>query len=493
MEQQANTGDTHKWIIMISVGMSTFLATVDGSIVNVALPTMVTRLNTDFATIEWVVVGYLLTMATLLLSVGRLADMRGKKPIFAAGLAVFTFGSLLCGLSTTVYTLIAFRILQAVGAAMALALGPAIITESFPPRERGKALGFAGTVVSLGSITGPTLGGLIISALDWHWIFFVNVPIGIIGVIMALRFIPARKPAGGQRFDFAGAAALLLSMLSGLLGLSIGQDAGFGDPVVLALFAGFAVFLAVFIAVERRVAQPMIDLGLFRNTLFSASLIIGFLTFVASSGSFLLLPFYLQNVHGYGASQIGLLMSVMPVVLGIVAPISGSLSDRFGSRAITVVGMALLVVAYFSVSTLGTDTSALGIVLRLLPLGLGAGVFQSPNNSAIMGAAPRERLGIASGLMSLSRTLGQTTGTAVIGALWATQVLHLAGVPLPDGATSAPPAIQVSALHTTYLVITGMIAVALLLTVWAFREERRRRSARPLPEGAAARPVHLQE
>ena len=470
-------GGSHKWLVMAAVGMSIFLATVDGSIVNVALPTLVDRLGTDFPTIQWVVVGYLLTMATLLLGVGRLADMRGKKPIFISGLAVFTLGSLLCGLSTGVYWLIAFRVLQAVGAAMALAIGPAIITETFPPGERGKALGISGTIVSLGSITGPALGGLILNALDWHWIFFVNLPIGAAAILVALRFSPATRPAGRQRFDFGGAATLFVSMLSLLLGLTIGQSLGFGDPRVLALLAGFAAFLAWFVRIEQRAAQPMVDLTMFRNTLFSVSLITGFLTFVAASGTFLILPFYLQNVLGYGTQQIGLLLSIVPITMGITAPISGSLSDRFGSRTITVVGMAVLVLAFFSISTLSTGTSAPGVVLRLLPLGLGMGIFQSPNNSAIMGSVSRERLGIASGFMALTRTLGQTTGTALIGAAWAMSVIQLAVVPLPQGATSAPPDIQAAAIHNTFLLVTGVIGVGLLLTVWAFREERRRRVA----------------
>ena len=321
------------------------------------------------------------------------------------------------------------------------------------------------------------MGGLIINALDWHWIFFVNLPIGIAAVLMALRFVPATRPAGRQRFDFGGAATLFASMLSFLLGLTVGQSLGFTDPRVLALFAGFAAFLAAFVFVEQRAAQPMVDLTMFRNTLFSVSLVTGFVTFVAAAGAFLLLPFYLQNILGYGTQQIGILMSIVPITMGISAPVSGSLSDRFGSRTITVVGMAVLVLAFLSISTLSTDTSGLGVMLRLFPLGLGMGIFQSPNNSAIMGSAPRERLGIASGFMALTRTLGQTTGTALIGAIWAMSVLQLAVAPLPQGATSAPPDIQVAAIHSTFLLVTGVVAIALLLTIWAFREERRRRVA----------------
>ena len=476
--QEQTIDYSRKWYVMAAVAMSIFLATIDGSIVNIALPTLVRQLNTDFPTIQWVVLAYLLTMATLMLGVGRLADMRGKKPIFVAGFVVFTLGSTLCGLSSSVYWLIAFRVLQAVGAAMTLAIGPAITTEAFPPSERGKSLGISGTLVSLGAIAGPTLGGLIINALDWHWIFFVNLPIGIIGTWMAIRFVPDIKPAGRQRFDFGGAVTLFLGMLSFLLALTFGQQDGFGDPLVLGLFTAFVIFLILFIAIERRAPQPMVDLRMFSNALFSVSLVTGFLTFVTAAGSFLIAPFYLQNVLGYDASQTGLLMSIVPIMLGITAPISGVLSDRFGSRTITVIGMAILVVAQFSISTLSTDTSALGVIVRLLPLGLGMGIFQSPNNSAIMGSVPRERLGIASGFMALTRTLGQTVGGALLGALWAINVLQHAGSLPPEGATSAPPAIQVAAIHDTFLIAVAITLFGLALTVWGFREERRR-GARP--------------
>ncbi|MCS7061155.1 MAG: MFS transporter [Anaerolineae bacterium] len=471
--QQTSVDYSRKWHALTAVAISIFLATLDGSIVNVALPTLVRQLDTDFATVQWVVLAYLLTMATLMLGIGRLADMHGKKPIFVAGFVVFTIGSVLCGLSPSVHALIAFRVLQAVGAAMTLAIGPAITTEAFPPHERGKALGISGTVVSLGSITGPTLGGLILNALDWHWIFFVNLPVGILGAWIALRFVPHLRPIGRQRFDLGGAASLFLSMLSFLLALTFGQQGGFGNPLVLGLLAAFVGFLALFITIERRTSQPMVDLRLFNNPLFSVSLITGFLTFVTAAGSFLIMPFYLQNVLGYSAGQTGLLMSIVPIMLGMAAPIAGSLSDRLGSRTITVIGMGVLVVAYFSMSTLTEDTSAVGVVVRLLPLGLGMGIFQSPNNSAIMGSVPRERLGIASGFMSLTRTLGQTTGSALLGALWAMSVMGHAGARLLQGATSAPPATQAAALHDTFLVAVSLVLIGLALTIWGFRQERR--------------------
>jgi len=466
-----------KWYVMAAVSMSIFLATIDGSIVNVALPTLVRELNTNFSTVQWVVLSYLLTQATLLLSIGRLGDMLGKKRIYVAGFVVFTVGSVLCGLAPTVGWLIGFRVLQAVGAAMMLALGVAIVTEAFPPQERGKALGIIGTSVSVGVVIGPTLGGLLIEALSWHWIFFVNLPVGILGTWMALRFIPASNPRGEQRFDYFGAITLFISLLALLLALTVGQRLGFDDNRIVSLFAVWIVFLAVFLLIEWRVEQPMIDLRLFRNVLFSVNLITGFLTFVAIAGVFILIPFYLENVLAYSTSRVGFLLAVVPVALGVTAPLSGSLSDRFGTRPITVIGLVSLVIGYIAMSTLSAETTTLGYIARLLPIGIGMGVFQSPNNSAIMGAAPPERTGIASGLLAITRTLGQITGIAVFGAVWAALVAYYAGTALTGETTSAPVAAQVAGLQGTFLITSILVAAGLLLAIWGLILERRTQAA----------------
>jgi EmrB/QacA subfamily drug resistance transporter len=470
---------SRKWYVMAAVAMGIFLATIDGSIVNVALPTLVRDLNTDFPTVQWVVLIYLLTLATLLLSIGRLGDMIGKKPIYATGFVVFTLGSIMSGLSPTIYWLIFFRIIQAVGAAMILALGLAIVTEAFPPEERGKALGISGSVVSVGIVVGPTVGGVLIDTFSWHWIFFVNLPVGIAGTWMALRFVPNFHPAGRQKFDFLGAVALFFSLLALLLALTFGQRIGFTSPLILGLLVVWLLLLALFILIERRVDQPMIDLTLFSNRIFSINLVTGFITFFAIAGALILIPFYLENVLGYSTRQVGLLLAAVPIALGIVAPISGSLSDRIGMRLITMAGLLVLLLGYFFLSYLSLQTTALVFVLLFLPTGIGMGVFQSPNNSAIMGAAPRARLGIASGLLAITRSLGQTTGIAVLGALWAGRVLANNGRPLPEGATAAPAPAQVAGLQDTFLVIAGLMAVALALSFWAFWQERRAAKVQP--------------
>lgn len=471
--QAAPVDYSRKWYVMAAVAMSIFLATIDGSIVNIALPTLVRDLNTNFATVQWVVLSYLLTLTTLMLGIGRLADIRGKKPIYVAGFVVFTIGSVLCALAPTVYWLIGFRVLQAVGGAMVMALGAAIVTEAFPPQERGKALGTIGSMVSLGVVAGPLMGGLILSSASWHWIFLVNLPVGIVGTYIAQRFVPAIQPPGGQRFDFVGAGTLFTSLIALLLGLTFGQEQGFANLLSLALFAVWLVFLTIFIAIELRVSSPMIDLRLFRNRRFSINLGTGFITFVSISGMFILMPFYLENILGYPIQLVGPLQAVVPVMLGIMAPIAGSLSDRFGSRRITIIGLVALLIGYLAITTLSMETRALGYILRTLPIGLGMGIFQSPNNSAIMGAVPRERLGIASGLLSMTRTLGQTVGISIMGAIWASSVAGRMGYDVAGGATNAPAPVQVAAMHDTFSVIVVLIAGALAVALWGAWQERR--------------------
>ncbi len=452
--------------------MGIFLATIDGSIVNVALPTLSTALGADFATVQWVVLSYLLTITTLLAVVGRLADMYGRKRLYNSGFVVFTIGSLLCGLSPSVGWLIGFRVLQGIGAALILALGLALVTEAFPPQERGRALGIAGSIVSIGIVTGPTLGGVIIENLSWHWIFFVNVPIGILGTYLVWRNIPATRPPGGQAFDFGGAATLCLGMLGILLGLTTGQQEGFTSPQALGLFAFGIFFLLALVYIQRRHPQPIIDPVLFRNRLFTINLITGLLVFIGL-GSGVLIPFYLETVLGYDVQQVGLLLAVVPVALGIVSPISGVLSDRMGSRPISALGLAVTMLGYLGLSTLSTETTAVGFMLRYGLIGIGVGLFQSPNNSAMMGTAPRERLGVASGILAMTRNLGQTVGIAALGALWSGLVFGAAGGPVAGGATAAPLAAQAAGLAGVSLVIAGLIGLALVIALWAWWGEQR--------------------
>jgi EmrB/QacA subfamily drug resistance transporter len=462
-----------KWHAMAAVGAGVFLATVDGSIINVSLPTLVRALNTEFAVVQWVVLAYLLTVTTSMLSVGRVADILGKKSIYMAGFVIFTFGSALCGLALSVYWLIAFRVVQASGAAMIMALGAAIVTEAFPPAERGKAMGLIGAIVSIGIVVGPALGGVIIGALSWRWIFYVNLPVGIMGAIMVRRNVPDFKPSGRQLFDYWGALTLFFSLLSLLLGLTYGQQQGFYEPVAMIMICLWLLLLATFIFIEKTVSQPMIDLQLFRSVLFDINLATGLIAFVGLAGVMILLPFYLENILGFEITQVGLLMGIVPVMLGITSPFSGALSDRVGTRRIAVIGLAVMLLGYLAASTLTQYTSTFGYLSRMIALGLGMGLFISPNNSAIMATASRHQLGIVSGFMAITRTLGQTVGVAVLGAIWASRTAFHAGTGIQGGATSAPAGAQIAALHDTLHAAAMLLAIALLLGAWAYVHEAR--------------------
>ncbi len=454
--------------------MGIFLGTIDGSIVNAALPTLEREFDTSFASVQWIVLGYLLVLATLTLSVGRLGDMTGKRPIYTAGFAVFTVASTLCGLAPGVGWLIGFRIVQGIGSAMIFALGFAILTEAFPPSERGRALGLAGSIVSIGVAIGPAAGGLIIDSLSWRWIFLVNLPIGILGTWTAWRFVPDVAAKGGERFDFSGAAAFCVGLLSMMLGLTLAQELGFTDPAVVGLLAGSAVALTGFVAIERRVAHPMLDLTLFRNRLLSANLFTGWLVFVALAGFLVLAPFYLQDVLGYDIRTMGLLLAAAPISLGIVSPISGSISDRVGPRPVLAAGLVVLVLGYFGLTTLSLETTTASWLLLAIPVGIGIGVFQSPNNSAVMGAVPPHRLGVTSGMLTITRIMGQIVGVTVLGTVWAARVSAYSGIADP---TEAPAAAQVAGFTDTVTVAAVTLLVALAVALWSLSADRRARTS----------------
>ncbi len=458
---------------MFSVAMGTFLGTIDGSIVNVALPTLEEQLGADFATVQWVVVAYLLVTTSMMLGVARLGDMIGKKRIYMTGMALFTASSVLCGLAPSIGFLIGFRVVQGLGAVMMQALGFGLVTEAFPRSERGRALGILGTVVSIGISIGPTIGGLLIGTVGWRAIFLVNLPVGIAGLFLVRRFVPDWRPPGGQRFDFWGAALLLVTLIMLALGLTFGPDTGWTEPAILSLLAGAVTGFAVFLLVESRIAQPMIDLRLFRDSLFSVSLLTGFMVFVVIAGMFVL-PFYLERVKGLETRQVGLMLTVFPVALGLCAPVAGSLSDRYGSRGISLLGLVIFGLGCISLATLKEDTSTLSYILHVLPAGIGVGLFQSPNNSAIMGSAPRERLGVVSGLLSLSRTFGMVMGIPLMGAIFASRVYAVTDLARGADASDAPPWAIVEGIEAAFLAAAVLIAAAVLLAGYAFFADRRR-------------------
>jgi EmrB/QacA subfamily drug resistance transporter len=466
----------NKWLVLTAIAASTILATIDASIVNVAFPTLVEELDTSFNVIQWVALGYLLTIATLTLGMGRLGDVLGKKKLYVTGLIVFTVASALCGLVPDVSWLIGFRVVQAVGSVMVLALGAAILVEAFPPTERGKALGWIGTAVSLGIVSGPVIGGLLISSFSWRAIFLVNIPVGIVGTVLAIRYIPNLVPARAQRFDVVGAVLMSVALFSLSLALTLGQDMGFTSPMIIAGFAVAVLAALAFVFVELRVDSPMLELRLFSNPALAVGVTSGYIAYLCLSATFLLLPFYLEGVLGLEVGVVGLLLGAGPLMMGLVSPFAGNLSDRVGAPRLTLFGLAVMAIVYFAFSTLGTDTTVPQYLMLAIPLGIGVGTFNSPNNSSIMGSVPPEYMGIGGGLLTITRLFGQISGIAILGSVWAASVTAYSGGSLPEaGASAAAPEAQVAGLHTTFRVAGVIMSAAVVVAVWAMRQEQRTR------------------
>src|SRR6187551_2135905 len=305
-----------KWWVMAAVALGVFLSTIDGSIVNLALPVLAREFGAEFAGVQWVVLAYSFTIVSLMLIATRLGDRYGKKRVYLAGFVVFTLGSLACALSSSVGVLLMGRVLQAVGGAGLVALGAAIVTEAFPPTQRGRAMGLVGAFVSVGLVSGPSLGGFILAALPWQAIFLVNVPLGVLGAALTLRFVPNGLPVRGQPFDWRGALLLVGTLLSFLLAVTLGPRAT--QPAILlgaALLASLVGMLA-FVKVERAARFPIVDLNLFSRSDLSVNVLTGWMAFVATSGMVLLVPFFLQDLQGRPPAAAGLLMAVPPLVMG---------------------------------------------------------------------------------------------------------------------------------------------------------------------------------
>jgi len=291
------------WLALIGVGAGVFMSTLDSSIVNISLPTLVESFQTSFANIQWVVLSYLLVLTSLMLGVARLGDMYNKKRIYLAGMILFAFSSLLCGLAPSIHWLIALRALQGLGAVLMQSLGMAIVTQIFPAKERGRVLGIMGGIVSIGIAVGPPLGGLLISLAGWPSVFWVNVPVGILAAWIVIRYVPDLKPSNpDQRFDFVGALIVMALMSAYALGMTRGQETGFGQPLTLVLLAAVAAGVGLFVWVERRISQPMVDLHLFQNKLFGFNPLMGLLVFIVLAGNFVM-PFFLELVKGYRSQK----------------------------------------------------------------------------------------------------------------------------------------------------------------------------------------------
>lgn len=399
--------------ILLAVLPVTFMNTLDSSIVNVALPTMSKQLGTDMAGIEWVVTSYLITICALILLFGRLGDIVGKNRIFKFGTVVFILGSLMCGIARTLPVLIVARIIQAIGSAATMATNQGIITGAFSSKKRGKALGMLGTAVALGTMTGPTLGGIMVSVMPWEYIFLINVPIGIIVYIIGkniLKDIPKKQEV---KMDYKGVILFMTSIVLLFLTINKAKEIGFFNKyIVLALIIA-VLLLLIFIKAEKNGKYPMLDISIFKNKLFSMSIFCAFIVYVAMGSINIILPFYFQDVLGLTPGKAGLMLTIAPIILAIVGPISGYVSDKIGSEKISFIGLTIFAIGILLVSIFKERSSLLLVGIIIGTVSIGNAMFQSPNNSLVMSTVDKKKLGIAGSVNGLVRNLGNTTGVAL--------------------------------------------------------------------------------
>jgi EmrB/QacA subfamily drug resistance transporter len=459
----------YRWLVVGTVCVGAFLGQLDASIAGLVLPTLQEVFGAPVASVEWVAIAYLLTLAALVVPLGRLADLLGRKMLYTWGFLVFIAGSALCGLAPGLGWLIAFRVLQAVGAAMLQANSVAIITAAVPRRALGRAIGVQGAAQAVGLSVGPSLGGLLIDSLGWQWVFFIAVPVGLSGTVLAWLVLPcttreaaAQAANEPERFDWVGAALLGPAVALLLLGLTFGNTWGWSSPpLLLTLTCGVACLVAFWIA-EHRSVSPLIDPALLRVRSFSLGLLAGLLSYAVLFGSLFVIPFFLERTLGQTAAQTGLLLTPIPIALGLLAPIAGTLTDRVGPAPPTVAGMASAAVALAGLG-LAPDLSLSATLGLLALLGVGLGLFTPPNNAAVMGSVPVNRLGVAGGVLNMVRSLGTSLGVGATGAVLATRLSTRLGAQAAH-TLQAPPAALLPAFHETLLFLAGVALMAGLLS-----------------------------
>jgi EmrB/QacA subfamily drug resistance transporter len=418
------------WTVVAIVCIGSFMGQLDASITQLVLPALERDFSASVGEVSWVAVIFLLAVSVMLPIFGRLADMYGRKKLYVAGFLAFIAGSALCGFAPGIGSLIAARTLQAVGAAMLSANSVAIIVSVAGDKLRGKALGIQAAVQAIGLCAGPTVGGWIVDTLDWRWVFWVNVPFGLLGTVLAWLMVPetsAGRP--GSRFDVPG--ALLLVPALGTLMLAINQVGSWGlaSPSVVGTAAVGIVLLAGLIVWERRSSDPLIPLGLFGKWSFACGNLVSLFANIILFGLFFLMPFAFERIFGESAFSAGLRLTVIPIALGVLAPISGALSDRIGNRLLCACGMLIVCLGLlFLYIQLNAATPSLVLVtVSLVIVGIGEGAFFAPNNNAIMGSASVAEAGEAGSLMIVTRDLGTSIGIAMAASLLSWQLRLLTG------------------------------------------------------------------
>jgi EmrB/QacA subfamily drug resistance transporter len=451
--------ENRKWWTLAAVAFGLFMIMLDNTIVNVALPSIERDLHMSIASLEWIVTAYALTFAALLVTGGKLADLYGRRKIFVAGLVVFTLASLACGLAPNAGLLIGARAVQGVGAALMNPATLSIITATFPPKERGQAIGIWAGVSALALAIGPLAGGLIVDNISWNWIFYVNVPVGVLAIVVSQLVIPeSRDTSHEQSVDMPG----LLTSGGGLFaltyGLIEGNRHGWTSPEIIGLFVAAAVLLAAFVVLELRQRLPMLDLSLFKIGSFTGANLVAMLVSLGMFGVFFFISLYVQNILGYSPTKAGAIFLPMTILIILVAPVAGKLSDRVGSRWLMGAGMTLVGISLLLYQDVGLHTTFWELLPQLLLGGVGMALTMSPMTAAAMGSVPVDKAGVGSGVLNSFRQVGGSLGIAVMGAILVSY--QTPGVPRAVATQNF-----LDGLHASLLVAAGITFAAAIVAV----------------------------
>lgn len=478
MVSRIRSGPSFKWWVFATIAIGTFISVVDNGSVLVALPEIEEHFSSDLPTVQWVVVGNALAISALILPMGRLGDLVGRKWVYIGGLAIFVAGSALAGMAINLPWLISSKVFQGLGSAMIQGNGMAMVISAFSGSERGKALGTHMSVVGSGAIAGPAIGGLLVASFGWQSVFYVNIPVGILTIFVSAYFLPSsREAAAGDRasgrFDWAGACLSALALLVFLLVVSNGHRLGWTSPPVLVGAAATLVLLAAFVWWELRTPSPMLDLRLFKRKLVAIGAAAAWLSFMGMSSSRFMMPFYMQRVLEINPRDVGLLLIPPAVCMVLIGPVSGRLSDRFGWRVLTVSGLALSMASSIVIALMLTEISPVVFIVLLLMLqSCGMALFNSPNQSSLLGAVERSQYGVIASLTQLIRNSANVTSIAVATTVVVVTMGTYGVEPSLDAVSPSVAFAFVAGLKWAFLSMAAMLFVGVVLAV--IRGERKR-------------------
>jgi EmrB/QacA subfamily drug resistance transporter len=468
--------ENRKWWTLGAVSFGLFMIMLDNTVVNVALPAMQASLHLKVSELEWVVAGYALTFGAFMLTGGKLADLFGRRLLFVIGLSVFTAASLACGLAGNANVLIGARVVQGLGAAMMNPSTLSIITVTFPPRQRGTAIGIWAGVSALALAIGPLVGGVITQHVNWNWIFFINIPIGLIAIVSAFAFIDeSRDTSAEQRTDIPGLATSAIGLFSLTYGLIEANNYGWTSPRIVASFVIAAVSLAAFVLLELHQRLPMLDLSLFKNRTFAGANTVMLLVGLAMFGVFFYISLFMQQVLGFSPTQAGAAFLPMTVLIILIAPLAGKFSDRFGSAPFAASGMFLLAVSLFLFSRQGIHSDFWNLLPAMIVGGTGMALTMTPTTAAAMSAVRRDKAGVGSAVLNTMRQVGGSLGIAVMGAIVASELSSglAAGDPRPVAFTNG---LQSGLEVASLIALAGAVIAALTV-----RKPHHEQAAAPAP------------